>query len=108
MLEEVRGDRGRIAVAALLDAPRLFPALAVAKRVAKGVETEAGREGVIAQRRRQPIAELIQVLPQVLRQDGVIHTLGEARRDGLAEEATGRADVPAGPVALVLPVAGPE
>ena len=108
MLEEVRGKRGRITVAALLDAPCLFPALAVAERVAQGVEAEAGREGVITQRRRQPVAELIQVLPHVLRQDRVIHTLGEARRDGLAKEATGCADVPAGPVALVLPVASPE
>ena len=108
VLEEVRGKRGRITVAALLDAPCLFPALAVAERVAQGVEAEAGREGVITQRRRQPVAELIQVLPHVLRQDRVIHTLGEARRDGLAKEATGCADVPAGPVALVLPVAGPE
>ena len=92
----------------LLDAPRLLPALTVAQRVAKGVEAEAGREWVVTQRRRQPIAELVQVLSQVLRQDGVLHTLGEARRDGLAEEASGRADVPTGQVTLVLPVASPE
>ena len=84
--EEVRGQRGRMVVAALLDEPRLLSALAVGERVAQSVEARARREGVVAERRRQPAAELIQVLPQVLREDWVVHALvwfqqREARRD---------------------------
>ena len=73
-------------VAALLDEPRLLPALAVGERVAQSVEAKARRKGVVAKRRRQPAAELIQVLSQVLREDRVVHALvrfqqREARRD---------------------------
>ena len=44
----------------------------------------------------------------MLHQDGVLQAQREARRDGLAEETSGCTDVPASPIALVLPVASPE